>query len=280
MSPELKAHYALGTTTLAKITRLERTDGLVLTVTLDHDMPIIFESETYMPAIGMIPSTIETSNNLSVDNLDARGALTILGIDESDIDAGLWDMCDVRVMEVNWKDLTMGCRKIKRGHFGQISIGRDKFSNEVRGITQRLQQTLGDIVTPACNADLFDTRCGVVATEGIWKHSGVAITTATSTRLFTAASLSQDAGFYNGGKVTWTTGLNAGLSKEIKSHTAGGVFELYEPMPYAVVVSDQATFYAGCQKRADEDCRDKFSNIIRFRGFNRIPGNDQMFKGV
>lgn len=279
MSPELKAHYVLGTTTLAKIVRLERTDGFVLTVTLDHDMPIVFESETYMPALGMIPSTIETSSNLSVDNLDARGALTILGIDESDIDAGLWDMCDVRVMEVNWKDLTMGCRKIKRGYFGQISIGRDKFNNEVRGITQRLQQTLGDIVTPACNADLSDSRCGVVATEGVWKFSSVAVTTATSTRKFTATSLTQAAGFFDGGKVALTTGLNAGMSKEIKSHTTGGVIELQEPFPYAVAVTDQFTVFAGCQKRK-ADCRDKFDNIPNMRGFPDIPGQDQMFKGV
>lgn len=280
MSPELKAHYALGTTTIATLVKLTRTDDFVLTVTLDHDAMVTFDGDDYLPAFGMIPSTVETSSNLSVDNLDAKGALMLLGITESDIDAGLWDMCDVRVMRVNWKDLTMGCEKVKRGNFGQISIGRDKFSNEIRGITQRLQQTIGDIVTPACNADLFDARCKVVATEGVWKFSGVVVTTATSTRKFTATSLTQAAGFFDGGKVTCTTGLNAGLSKEIKAHTAGGVIELQEPFPYAIAVANQFTVFAGCQKRFDEDCVSKFNNPANNRSFPRIPGQDQMFKGV
>lgn len=278
-SAELRAHMALGTTTLALLVKLTRTDGFELAVTLDHDRPITFEGDNYLPTLGMVPSTIETSNQLSVDNLDARGALMAIGISEADIVAGLWDMCEVRVMRVNWADLSMGCEKIKRGNLGEISIGRNSFNNEVRGITQRLQQTIGDIVTPACKADLFDSRCKVVASEGVWKFSGVAVTGFSSARAFTAPALTQDAGFFDGGLVTWTTGANAGLSKEIKAHTAGGALELVEPMPYAIAVSDQATFFAGCQKR-DTDCNAKFSNIVNFRGFSQIPGQDQMFKGV
>ncbi len=210
-------------------------------------------------------------------------ATLFLGVDIIQITA-LVEVPDLKslwtgVMRVNWKDLTMGCEKVKRGNFGQISIGRDKFNNEIRGITQRLQQTIGDIVTPACNADLFDARCKVVATEGVWKFSGVAVTTTTSNRNFTATSLTQTAGFFDGGKVTCTTGLNAGLSKEIKAHTAGGVIELQEPFPYAIAVANQFTVFAGCQKRK-EDCRDKFNNIPNMRGFPDIPGQDQMFKGV
>lgn len=279
-SAELRAHMALGTTTLALLVKLTRTDGVELAVTLDHDRPITFEGDTYLPTLGMVPSTIETSNQLSVDNLDARGALMAIGIAEADIVAGLWDMCDVRVMRVNWADLSMGCEKIKRANLGEISIGRNSFSNEVRGITQRLQQTIGDIVTPACKADLFDSRCKIVATEGVWKFSGVAVTAFSSARAFTASSLTQDAGFFDGGKVLWETGLNAGLAKEIKAHTAGGVFVLVEPMPYAIAASDQATFFAGCQKRFDEDCVAKFNNPANNRSFPRIPGQDQMFKGV
>lgn len=279
MSAELKAHFALGTTTIAHLVRLERVDGFVMAVTLDHDKELDFEGDIYMPSLGLIPTTVESSSNLSVDNLDAKGALVLIGVAESDIDAGLWDMCEVRVMRVNWADLTMGCEPVKRGHFGQISIGRNTFNSEVRGITQRLQQTIGDIVTPACNADLFDARCGLTAVEGTTKFSGAPVTSVVSRREFTSSSLASAAGFFDGGKVTWTTGLNVGLSKEIKAHTAGGVIVLQEPMPYEIAADDEATFFAGCQKR-EEDCRDKFSNIINFRGFPSIPGQDQMFKGI
>jgi uncharacterized phage protein (TIGR02218 family) len=280
MSVALKSHYALGTTTLATLVKLVRTDGEELAICLDHDMPVTYDGDTYEPSLGLNPSNIETSSNLSVDNLDAKGALMLIGVSEAEIDAGLWDMCAVTVIRVNWADLTMGCEKLKRGHFGQLSIGRNSFNAEIRGITQRLQQTIGDIVTPACNADLFDARCGLTATEGVWKFSATAVTAFTSRQHFTASSLAQAASFFDAGKVTWTTGLNTGLSKEIKAHTTGGVFELQEPMPFAIAVSDQAIFFVGCRKRFTEDCATKFSNSINFRGFVTIPGQDQMFKGI
>jgi hypothetical protein len=67
---------------------------------------------------------------------------------------------------------------------------------------------------------------------------------------------------------------------EIKQHSAGGVFILQEAMPYAISNGDQMTVWAGCRKRATEDCATKFNNIVRFRGFNKLPGQDQMYKGI
>lgn len=280
ISAELLAHLASGTTTLAHLVKLTRTDGTVLTVTLDHDLPLVFDGDTYTPTLGMMPTTVETSAALSVDNMDARGALLAIGVNEGEIAAGLWDMCEVHVFRVNWADLTMGAEKIKRGHFGEISLGRDSFNSEVRGMTQRLQTILADVVSPGCKADLFDARCGIVDTEGTWKFSGEAVTAAASSSEFTVSTLAQAEGFFTGGTVVWTTGANAGLSKEIRSHAAGGEFVLFEPMPYAVAPGDEGTFRAGCRKRHDLDCTDKFNNIINFRGFPSIPGQDQMYKGV
>jgi uncharacterized phage protein (TIGR02218 family) len=280
MSAELKAHFALPVTTICHLIKMTRTDGEVLAVTPDHDQDLVFDGVTYKSAFGIIPSTAETSAAMNVDTMDARGALMALGVNEADIIAGLWDLCDVRVLRVNYSDLTQGCEKVKRFTFGEISIGRGTYSAEFRGITQKLQQTLGDVVTPACNANLFDTRCGIAETEGTWKFSGKAVTTATSQRAFTISTLAQAADFFTAGKVTFTTGLNVGLSMEIKQHSSGGVFELQESMPYAISIGDQMTVWAGCRKRASEDCNTKFSNIIRFRGFPSLPGQDQMFKGV
>jgi uncharacterized phage protein (TIGR02218 family) len=274
----LKAHMAQGSTTLAHFVWLKRRDDFVLALTLDHDRALTIDGVRYEPAFGAMPSTVETSSSLSVDNLDAKGALMLLGVQEADIAAGLWDGCQWRSFRANWRDLSMGIDKIKRGTFGEISVGRGTFTNEVRGLTQALQQTLGEVVSPSCKADLFDVKCGVPMTEGVWKFSGVAVTATTIDlqRSFSAA-LSQEDGFFDGGKVTWLTGLNAGLSKEIKAQV-GGAIELQEPMPHAIEVDDTAVFYAGCLKR-DTDCQDKFSNIVRFRGFRSVPGQDQMFRG-
>lgn len=276
----LTTHMAQGSTTLAHLVKLTRRDGFVLAATLDHDRPIPFEGLVYEPAQGMVPTDIETSGNLSVDNLDAKGALMVLGVTEADIACGLWDLCEVRVLRVNWMRPQDGAEKLKRGWFGEISIGRGTFTNEVRGITQKLQQTIGEVVSASCKADLFDARCTVQATEGVWKFSGVVVSAVTSARIFSSAALSQAAGFFDAGKVTWTSGANAGLSMEIRAHTAGGAIELQEPMPFQIAADDQFTIFAGCQKREVEDCTAKFNNVINFRGFPKVPGQDQMFKGV
>jgi uncharacterized phage protein (TIGR02218 family) len=280
MSAELKAHFALPVTTIAHLVKMTRRDAFVLAVTPDHDQNIVFDGVTYQSAFGVIPSAADTSALMNVDSMDARGALLELGVNEADIAAGLWDLCDVRVMRVNYSDLTMGCEKLHRYTFGEISLGQGSFNAEFRGITQKLQQTLGDLVAPTCNADLFDSRCGVLETEGVYKFPGQVVTTATDQRQFTVSALIQAADFFTAGKIMFTSGLNAGLAMEVKQHSGGGVFVLQEPMPYEIAEDDELTVWAGCRKRFSEDCTSKFDNAPRFRGFPSLPGQDQMFRGI
>jgi uncharacterized phage protein (TIGR02218 family) len=71
--------------------------------------------------------------------------------------------------------------------------------------------------------------------------------------------------------LTFIDGLNAGLSMEVKQ-SASGVLTLHERMPFEIVAGDAYSVYAGCTKRAFEDCRDKFNNYVNFRGFPDVPG--------
>ncbi len=286
----LLTHMASGATTLAHLIKITRTDGVVFAVT-DHDRDIVYPvgsptGTTYLASLAVDASAILTTSSLGVDNLEARSFLNILGVSEANIAAGVWDYADVRVYRVNWADLTMGDDKLIRGWIGDISNGRNEFKTEVRSLTQKLQSRIGEIVTESCKADLFDTRCKVVATEGVWKFSSIGVSTIVAAqRQFTCSGLGQAADFFTGGKVVWQTGQNAGLSKEIKTHavlvgspTAGDIL-LQEPMPYAIIAGDTATFYAGCRKRYTEDCLGKFVNTVNFRGFPFVPGNDAMVRG-
>lgn len=85
--------------------------------------------------------------------------------------------------------------------------------------------------------------------------------------------------FMNGGAVIWETGNNAGRGMEIRDFVADdGVtitqdLELFLDLPFDVQVGDVARAYPGCDKRL-ETCRDRFNNIINFRGEPFVPGND------
>ena len=275
----LLAHMAGSGTTLSHLIKITRSDAVILAVT-DHDQDITYGGTLYKASLGMDASAIQTTATLSVDNLEAKGFLSVLGVSEASIAAGVWDFADVRVYRVNWADLTMGDEKPIRGWLGEISTGLNEFKNEVRSISQKLQSRIGEIVTENCKADLFDTRCKVVATEGVWKFSGIGVSTIVAAqRQFTCAALTQAAAFFTSGKVVWLTGLNAGLSKEIKTHAASGNITLQEPMPYVIAVSDTATFYTGCTKRYDLDCLAKFANWVNFRGAPKLPGNDALLRG-
>jgi len=280
----LRNHMAQGSTTLAVLNKITRRDGEIMAITLDHDRPLVYQGVVYEPKFGAMPSTIETTGALNVDNVDIKGALLALGVNEADIAAGLWDGAHFIAYRVNWRDLAMGAEILKSGTFGEISVGRGTFTQEVRGITQKLQQVLGEVVSPSCKADLFDAKCGIPTTEDVWKFSDLEVH-GTPTALTFELNVSKESGFFDAGKVTWQTGANAGLSKEIKTYgpsdglLGGGVIELQEPMPFPIAVGDKATIYAGCLKRFTEDCLGKFSNEVRFAGFPTVPGQDQMFRG-
>lgn len=81
------------------------------------------------------------------------------------------------------------------------------------------------------------------------------------------------------GLVEWLTGINTGLKMDIKSHgTTGGEFTLFEPMRLGIAVGDVFLATAGCDKFRDtaHGCVNKFRNIMNFRGFPDVPGNDQL----
>ena len=91
------------------------------------------------------------------------------------------------------------------------------------------------------------------------------------------ASRLENAGYFDGGMLSWTSGLNTGLSMEVKSFL-GGAFTLYLSMYYPILPGDTFTVYPGCKKRFIDDCTTKFNNAVNFRGEPHGPGNDQIMK--
>lgn len=267
-------------TTLATIVKVTRKDGFVLALT-DHDVNIVFGGVTYLTALAANLSNVEMSETLDVDNAEATGFLDPEGISEASVAAGLWDFAEVRVSRVNWADLSMGDDKVKRGWLGQVSLGRNSFIAEATGLTQKLQQTIGETYSAPCKADLFDARCKIVPIEGTWKFSGITVDSVSDAqRHWISAALTQAADFFTGGTVAWTTGDNAGLEMEIKAHLAGGEIVLQEPMPFVIAPTDEYVIFAGCQKRWQEDCVIKFSNGKNHRGFPFLPGDDATLAGL
>jgi uncharacterized phage protein (TIGR02218 family) len=277
VSGGLAAHLALETTTLCTCWKVTRTDAAVYGFT-DHVVDLVIGGVTYAAQTGYTPSAVQTSAGFEVDNLSVLGVLDASIVTPADLRAGRWDFAAVEIFKVNYRDLTQGTLKLRKGTLGEVRHGRLRFEAELRGLAQRLAQALGRVYTPACDADLGDARCAV----DLGVFSGGTISgslTAVSSKVgVTDASIVQAAGWFTGGKITLTSGQNSGLAVEVKSHATGGVLTLQEPMPYLPVVGDTYTMTAGCDKSL-ATCRDKFANVVNFRGHAFLPGVDRMVSG-
>jgi len=272
LDPDLQNHLNGDTTTLCTCWHLIREDGEEYGFT-DHDKDIIVDGFTYAASTGFTATTVESKSDFSVDNLDLEGVLDSAEITESDILNGKYDYAEVEIFMVNYEDLSQGRIYLKRGRMGEVKVSRSQFVAELRGLSQHLQQHIGRLYTPSCDAVLGDSRCKKAL--GSFSFSAT-VTSVTDRQKFKCSTLAQAAGYFTGGQVTFTSGGNDDLKMEVKEFEATQVV-LALPMPNTIEVGDTITIVAGCDKTA-ATCKAKFNNLINFRGFPDIPGPDAMME--
>ncbi len=269
LSAPLLAHYALGTTTLATCWKATLTNGTVVAAT-SHDTDIVFGGVTYFSTQGYTGTDIESTAALNPDNLELSGFLQSPAITDADIYSGRWDYAAIELFEVNYADLTQGKNVLRSGTLGEVKAGRSAFTAELRGVMQAYTRTIVRLTTKECTADLGDSRCKKVLTA--FTFTGT-VGSVTGNRVINDAARTQAANYFTAGKLTFTSGLNNGLSMEVKSSIVGQL-TLYEAMPFAIAPGDTYSVIAGCTKRFTEDCGTKFANKVNFRGFPHLPGAD------
>jgi len=269
ISSNLASHIAGEVTTMATCWKLTRRDSVVLGFT-SHDRDIVFDNITYASGIGFVPTSVASNSNLSVDNLEVDGMVDGTIITENDIRAGLYDFAQIEIFMVNYNDLTQGTLNLRTGWIGEVKYGKGKFIAEVRGLIQSMVQIVGELFSPSCRAKLGDLRCGLDIASYTFTGS---ITDVTDSQNFRDASRTEEGGYFTMGKITFTSGENAGLSMEVKEFDGGGIISLVFPMPYAIEVGDSYSIQVGCDKNFDT-CINKFNNAVNFRGEPNIPGTD------
>ena len=273
LPPGLQDHLSSGATTLCWCWKLARRDGAVQGFT-DHDAPLTFDGVAYAAVTGFTAGEVQSTLGLAVDNLTVTGALSSATINEADLAAGLYDDAAIEIWRVNWAapDQRVLMRK---GNLGQVQRGKTGFSAEMRGLAHRLNQSVGRVFSYACDADLGDARC-TVALAGFTAAGAVAAVL--DNRRFGVAGLGAfAAGWFGGGKLTFTGGANAGRAMEVKRHTVDAL-ELWQAMSEPVAPGDAFSVTAGCDKQF-ATCKAKFANGINFRGFPYMPGNDAVLAG-
>ncbi len=274
----LQAHLDEGTTTLAWCWRIARADGVTFGFT-DHDRVLSFDSTDFEPESGLTASELRSGSDLSVDAQEAQGVLSSDRITETDILDGRWDNAAVEVWRVNWADTTQRVL-LRRGAIGQVRRGRLAFVAEVRSMAHVLGQTVGRTFQASCDAALGDGRCGVNLEASSFKGSG-SVLDLLRDRAFTVTGLDTfEAGWFAFGTLDWTTGANARRRVEVLSHAivdSVAILTLLEAPVRPIAPGDGFVARAGCDKRLTT-CDAKFANVVNFRGFPHIPGDDTVLR--
>ena len=272
---ELQARLDSGTTQLCRCWKISRTDGVILGFT-DHDRDLTFEDVTFAASTGLDAGALEAGTGLSVDNGQAVGALTAAAINETDIHAGRYDGAEIRQWLVDWSApnlrVFMFC-----GTLGEIRLADGRFEVELRGLTERLNQSVGRTVVRRCDCLLGDTRCGVDTSITDYSTETELRDGSTGGTLLVGDLGGFAENWFEHGTVVFLSGDNVGLSFSIRSEISRGAgqrqLDLWRDPPLAVSVGDRLRLVAGCDKRF-ETCRAKFANTLNFRGFPHIPGED------
>lgn len=168
ISPALKAHLKQQTTTVTTCWKITRMDGQVFAYTeLDRD--VTYAGVTYRSAGGFNRSAMQNSGTLAVDGMEVSGFLSDDTIPDLELRNGAFDYAQVEIFLINYMDHSMGELKLRWGYFGEVrSAPSGMFLVELRGLVQMLAQTVGEVYTPECRADLGDAKCKVNLTPPLW----------------------------------------------------------------------------------------------------------------
>jgi uncharacterized phage protein (TIGR02218 family) len=279
-----RTHFNLECTTLAFCWEVEKTDGTFIRGTdHDEDIEILIGSYpgVYLAGSNISASNIKTSSDASVDNMEVNGAVsepgtpsTTLDVNVFDIESGRLSGAAVQSFICDYTNPDSWQLAVQRGYLGEITRDSDgKYTTELRGLKQLLSQVFVRTFSPGCQVVRFgDTECkfnlASVTTTGT-------IATANNRRAFTSSALT--AGSYRGGELTFTTGPNVGIMREVKNYDAN-ILTFWEAFPEEPQVGDAFSISQGCN-RSGSRCIE-LGNMVNFRGYGIfIEGTDALTRG-
>ncbi|WIV49522.1 DUF2163 domain-containing protein [Marivivens sp. LCG002] len=263
-------------TTYCRAWQITRKDGIALGFT-DHDLPLAFDDVIFRPDRGLTASALQSATGLSVDNTEAEGVLGDPDLGQEIVDAGLLDGAEVLCFRVDWQNPSD--RKILfRGEIGDLTLKGNRFTAELRSMSEKLNVPTGRLYHRECAAVLGDAMCKVDTRDAAFStevvvlalHSGGAVT-------FDGLG-GYASGWFAQGRAEVLEGARQGARSVIKADHGTGqdrLVSLWDDL--GLVVGDRVRLIAGCDRMA-RTCRTKFANFLNFRGFPDIPGEDWLMQ--
>lgn len=193
--------------------------------------------------------------------------------------AGALDGASVSVSKlfINQQTLApIGSVFLFSGRVSDIDCGRFSVSIQVNSQLELLNiQMPRNMYQPGCKNILFGPGCGLIKSD----HA-TAGTVQSSTTTSILSVLLDDDQFYDLGTIEFTSGVNNGITRTVKSYTKGefgslSTINLAVPLVTACSYLDTFNIYPGCNKSLSV-CTNKFANTDNFRAEPFVPAPESV----
>lgn len=288
----LLTHIAANGTSLCNLINVTDALGATLALT-DHTENITVSSVTYVSRPGVQVSVLKTQGNMEIDNYEITGFFITGVVTLADVLKGRFTGARVRRYIVNYDSPSSGVLQIGDGNISRVEVRDNQFTCQVLGKMWRLSQPVGRLTTKHCDViDFGGDRCffdlnTTHYTTGTAFKQNLTVSGVTNAITFNVSGAStsapaQASPWFEGGKVLWLTGNNAGYTQHIAAQvSSGGLQFVLRTQPGAdIQVGDTLTATAGCD-RTTADCRYKAQNssqpngnMVNFRGQPGLIGED------
>ncbi len=247
--------------------------GLIITYT-NADVPIALNGYSYLANSILVDGLqFKCAAGLDVDQqqitINAKPTDTVGGVPFLEaLRNGVFDGCEVqreRAFLTSWSAAPAGSVILFKGRVGAIdSVGRSTAKVTVNSDLVLLQINMPrNLYSPQCVHVLYDSGCGLV--KSAFGSTGTVGSGSTASTINWSGVSSN----FTQGTILFSTGVNAGVSANIKS-AESGVVALSAALPNVPATGDAFTIYQGCAHTLS-NCQSQFGNQSNFRGFPFVP---------
>lgn len=243
------------------------------------DVPITYNGSVYLANSVLIDGLrFKCSNRLDVDqqqitvsarSMDTLGGVPFLQAVRNRVLDG-YQIIRTRVFLNSWSPADtaspIGGVTLFQGRVGNVdSVGRTTAK-----ITVNSELVLLDLQMPrnlyasSCQHVVYDSGCALI--KSAYGTTGTVAAGSTNSII----NWSRASGSYAQGTLTFTSGVNTGVTVNIKNAVAGASLTLAFPLLNAPSTGDAFTAYFGCDHTIGT-CQGRFNNLANFRGFPFVP---------
>lgn len=268
----INSHITGTVTTLSHQVKLVLTNGTNIGLT-DHDATFTYDSLQYKVNNAINRSAIEALTDLNAANFEFTSLFDSGDITDEDLRAGLYEGAEFYSFTINWANLANGIIKFQRGWLGEMEMRNGTWIAKFEGFSYRLKKNLLTIVQAPCHYTFGDSKC--TFDLNTVKELGT-VTGVTDQRTFTASGITTTNGFFQDGEFRWTSGLNNGITHEVKNNTGSSV-TLHLKAPFTIAISDTFDIFEPCDRSLDGAKGCQFhNNVINFGGKPHVDGRKKL----